>query len=303
MTGVDMRGRPCSFTGSDFDRRGLAAAAADVEGRPRFDEALAAFCSGVVAGFEGDHLTNRLMGQAGRFAMFAFLIARGGAPKGEGVTVGELTALLARRRLASPGRTHAMAGYLRDVGAIIPSEGRADGRERPLKPTPLMLAQAARWIENSLGPAALVTDLPAPAPELVRRPGFVAAYFAEMLAPYDAEGFILYDGFPEVEALMLRTGGYVLMIETLRTTRRTEDGRVVAELPSDALAERLVISRGQVRRMLELAGRSGWLARAPQGGRQVELAPFFAARLRLWVATELAWGADLARRAARLQAA
>jgi hypothetical protein len=287
-----------SFTGEDFNRGRLADAARAVERHPRFEEALAAFCEGVVASFEGDHLTNRVMGQAGRFAMLALLIARGAGRDAAGVTIGELITLLARRRLASPGRTHAMVRYMRDVGAVVASEAAGDGREKPLVPTAILMGQAARWIERSLGPAECVTALPEPAAVLVRRSGFVARYFVEMAAPYAAEGFILYDDFPEVEALMQHAGGYVLMIETLRTACRTDD-RIVADLPSSGLAARLVISRGQVRRVLRRAEENGWLRRAAGDRRTVELAPAFVACLRRWVATELAWGGDLARRASR----
>lgn len=287
-----------SFTGRDFDRRRLADAARDVERHPHFEAALTAFCEGVVASFEGDHLTNRLMGQAGRFAMLAFLIARGTGQADAGITLTELTTLLRKRRFASPGRTHAMARHLRDVGAVVVSDKADDGRERPLRPTAILMAQASRWIERSLGPAEHVTTLPAPAAALVQRPGFVQRYFAEMAAPYFAEGFILYDGFPEVEALMQHAGGYVLMIEMLRTATAV-DGAILSDLPSSALSARLVISRAQVRRMVRFAEESGWLRRAETDARTVELAPAFVRRLRQWVATELAWGSDLARRAVR----
>ncbi len=291
-----------SFTGADLDRRRLDEAARRAGAHPRFDAALEMFCAGVVDSFEGDRLSNRLMGQAGRFAMLAFTIALHAEHQAgrdtDGVTVTRLAALLGKRKLASPGRTHALVGVLRAAGAIEPAGPSPDNRERPLRPTALMLAQAARWVERSLAPAALVTPLPAPAADLVRRPGFVERYFAHMVAPYAREGFILYDGFPEIERMMKRQGGYVLMLEMLRTAQRSAAGTLSANVPSGPVAARLKISRAQVRSILRMAETRGWLALRARGSRVIELDPAFAARLRHWVATELAWGGDLARRAA-----
>ncbi len=289
---------PASFTGADLDRQRLDQAARRVGEHPRFEAALEMFCAGVVDSFEGDRLANRLMGQAGRFAILALLIALGGGRDGAGVTVTRLAELLGKRKPASPGRTHALAGALRAAGAIESAVQSSDNRERPVRATALMLAQAARWVERSLAPAELVTPLPARAADLARRPGFVERYFVHMVTPYIAEGFILYDGFPEVERIMQRAGGYVLMIEMLRTATWGAGGMLSAHIPSGTVAARLTISRAQVRSVLRMAEARGWLALRARGNRIVELDPAFAARLRHWVATELAWGADLARRAA-----
>lgn len=291
---------PPSFTGSDLDRGRLAAAALAVTRHENFAPALALFCRNVVAAFEAAPVANQLMGQAGRFAMLAVIIAldaeyRAGRDA-VGATVTRLAQLLGRRRLASPGRVHAMAAFLRQARMIEAAGRGADHRHRRLRPTALMIDQAARWVESSLSPCRMVDEIPAPVHDLVARPDFVAQFFVHMVAPFVREGFILYDDFPEVERLMQRTGGYVLMIDMLRTAVRTPGGAFVADIPPEAVAARMSISRAQVRSLLALAESEGWLTR---GRRVAELDAGFAATLQRWVATELAWGADLARRAAR----
>jgi hypothetical protein len=289
-----------SFTGADFNRERLRAATRQVRAHEAFPVALAQFCALVPSSFAAGAAANRLMGQAGRFAMMSLVIALGARHRDgldpEPVTVARLARILGRRRLASRNRTYAMAAFLHDTGAIAIDGGSGVGdlRMRPVKPTELLIRQAASWLANSLPPVALVTQLPAPAEQLAAEQSFVERFLQDMIAPYLAAGFILYDDFSDMEAVMQRTGGYALMIELLRAA---SNGDPNASMPSTAeLANRLHISRSQVRHVMTTGQKRGWLARASQD--KPALTPAFTESLSLWVAAELAWGGDLARRAA-----
>jgi hypothetical protein len=290
------------FTGAAFDLAGLDAAAAALMADPRFDAALVRFCDAVIAGFEGHWLAHRLMGDAGRFGLMAGVFhleaERLAGRRPEGVTTGGLVAFMERRRLASRRSVQAMVAFLRVAGALVPMAQRNLGRQRPLAPSDAMRETALRWLGGNLEGIAGIAELPAPGAELARRPGFMEAYFTAMAAPYVARGFILFDGMPPVEAMMTRSGGYVTMIELMRTARTGADGTILAEAPHGALAARLLISRSQARALTALAEREGWLKPLAPGGRAMRLSPEFHQTCRHWIAREIAWSADLAHGAA-----
>lgn len=288
------------FTGEAFDLGRLDAAASRVSGHPGFDRALKIFCDNVIESFEGDWLANRLMGDAGRFALMAMVfILEHRRQAGEdpvGATAARLAEFLALRKLASSNFTHAAIAYMRMSGALVHVEPVTDRRARPLRPGPALVSQARRWLASNLRGIAAMTALPSP-DEIVEREGFAEAYFVRMGWPYFDRGFILYDGFPAVEALMQRYGGYVLMLELTRGARIEAPGRIVADAPFGEISERLRISRSQVRSVIEMAEARGWLSAEGKGGRALRLDPAFHELCRAWVAREIAWGADLARAA------
>ncbi len=286
-----------SFTGADFDRERLRAAALEVRAHQAFPSAQAQFCELVATSFAAGAAANHLMGQVGRFAMMSLIIALGARYRDgldpEPVTVARLARILGRRRLASRNRTYALAGFLQDAGAIAIEGGSSIGdlRMRPIQPTEMMIRHASVWLAGSLAPTSLVTWLPAQPEKMASERAFVERFLQEMVAPYLAEGFYLCDGFPDIDALMRRTGGYALMIELLRSALSPG-----APPSTETLASRLSISRSQVRHVLALGLTRGWLVRGDRD--RPVLSPAFAETLSLWVATELAWGGDLARRAA-----
>jgi hypothetical protein len=290
------------FTGADFDPEKLAAATQDVLAHPAFEAALQCFCTGMIASFEGQRLANRLMGDAGRFALMAicFLLeeARRTGAEPHGATTARIAELLARRKLASPRATHSLIAMLRLAGALEPVSGTGDQRMRPLRPTALMIGQASRWLSYNLRGAAMIALLPGPVEALLAEPGFVAGYFARMGQPYVQHGFILYDGFPQIEQLMGRFGGYQMMLELTRSAVVSPTGALFADASIGALSDRLKFSRSQMRSILDMATREGWLNLHGRPDRAIEITPSFHALCRLWVARELAWSAELARHAA-----
>lgn len=292
---------PESFTGEAFDRIRLDAAAYAIADHPRFDEAVIDFCRSVVESFEGHWLANRLMSDAARFALTAMIIVQDAAYRNgsdaEGATIAKLVELLGIRKLASPGRVKAMVALLRMAGAVERAPSPSDRRKKRLQPTDLLMGQAVRWLERNLISTEIVTPLPAPVGMLVASREFIDGYFQTMAVPYINQGFILYDGLAEVEELMSHTGGYLIMLELARTAQSTPEGVVLAEAPSGPLAKRLMISRSQAGAILRLAERRGWLSLRARGGWTVELAPAFHRRIRHWLAREMVWSADMARRA------
>ncbi len=294
-----------SFTGEAFDRDRLAQAAGRVQAHPRFDEALQVFCGAVIAGFEDNRAAGILMGDAARFALMALVFVldhqRRTGEEPAGATSGRLAELLARRKLASPNFTHAAVEYLRAAGALVPVAS-TDRRTRPLAPGPGLIAQARHWLAGNLKGIAMLAELP-PAAELVQRPGFLDSYFRRMAWPYLTQNYILFDGFAPVQALMQRRGGYAILLELTRGARVDADGRIVVTTPMQAMAQRIGISRSQVRSVLSMAEAAGWLTREGRGDRRLALSADFHATCRDWVAVELAWGFDLARAASLASAA
>lgn len=296
LDGVSFTGAP--FTGAAFDRARLEAAAADVLAHPRFDAVLPLFCGRVVEAFEGHWLANRLMGDASRFALTALAFAlehgrlTGRHP--EGATVSAMADALARRKLASRRSVQATVAFLRFAGALEPAPGAPTRRGKPLRPTEAMRAGARRWVEANVDGVGALVPLPVPAAALVARPGFLDAYFARLAAPYLEHGFILYDGLPEIEAMMACSGGYLAILEVARRAAPDGTGAVTAEAPHGALARRAHVSRSQARSVMAMAEARAWLTPSDRGGRRLVLSPGFHDACRRWVAREIAWGADLA---------
>jgi hypothetical protein len=265
-----------------------------------FDTGLRLFCRHMLAIFDRRQPTYRLMGDAARFGLTSFIIVfdaeRRAGSNAEGATAGRLGEAM-KTRLASPGRVRAMIAYLVQSGYLAYAPPGLDLRIRTLVPTQALLAEAGRWLDGNLAATETVITFPEGFEALRRDADFLRRYFQAMAEPYFAEGFVLYDGFPEIEALMQHHGGYPTMLTWLDNAELQADGAIVSRSPSGDLAERLMTSRGHVRNLTALGAAHGWLTPRGKGGHEIVLAPAFHRQLQLWVATELVWSARLALRA------
>lgn len=188
---------------------------------------------------------------------------------------------------AGPRAVRGALGEAQVAGLISITPDRHDRRRHIVRPT-LRLAQIMGFgLAIRLKALEHVRPLPKPAADWAGRPATLALFLGRNVEAYAHGGFILSADYPEVAAFMERRAGYPLLLDLIASCRVVNGGVVATVSPSEAAAH-YGVSRAHVRKVLA----AGWLTLTGPGG-QLRLSAQSYARLRHWIALELAWTARL----------
>lgn len=250
---------------SDFESR-LDAVLADA----RLPEAMTVFARGLTELYAGPPQALPILGDLGRFAIVAGLFAAPGAATQADI-IGQMGPDLAgRARVAS----HLAA--LADAGAIEPEA--ADGRARPVRPTPWLEALMLRWLAAMIVPARPWWREPGPPPEPSGPE--LASYLGQILAA-NRSGLNAFTTVPGVWRMMMLSGGHLFMLELVLASdgaRRIGEG---LSFSRRAFAARYGVSRPHAVDLTAEAQGLGWLTRSDG---HVVLTDAFAHEARRWCA-------------------
>lgn len=254
-------------------QRRFAEASAAVLGDPRFPQTLPHFCRVIAEVWAHLRRVGLPVDDAGSFSAAVVVIVTEGA-----LSATEVEEFCAVMKLASRHRARALLDALQAKGFIERGKDPGDARRVMLRATPLLIGHFQRWI-------AALADVTAPwsgvAAADVDEP-MVRQYLGVIAEAYRA-GFVLYQGFPVVEAFMHRRSGYSLLLSLLG--RAGPDGAATLNRAQFATAHG--VSRPHVVVLLREAEARGWLTRGRADA--VTLAPPVIDETRRWIASEIAW--------------
>jgi hypothetical protein len=211
-----------------------------------------------------------------------------------GITPGQLADFFATQLpgalRAGPSQLKAMLAHARLQGLLMPAPGGADGRQRPLLPTPLLQRILCQWVAGFLHAAEGDPAFPLPATpaRMVAVPGLVADVFSYRLAAVTEDRFVLFESLPALGWVLRHDHGYRCFLHMVQAGVMQADGTLRVPLSTAELARRAGAARGTVRQLLADAAAQGWLhAEAPALGWRWTAA---ATRTALhWIALELTW--------------
>ena len=183
--------------------------------------------------------------------------------------------------MASATRVRTLVDMLQHHGAIeiVPSE--RDRRSLRLVPTDLLHDTHLVWLESVLPAVTEMFVLPPLQADREALRGLARRYATSIMLRNLMDRFTIFDGFPEVETFMNRRHGYLLVLELA-----CHDG-LHTEVRRAEAAKRYGVSPAHIATLLADAEKKGWLTRVPRAS-DVELSSWFAERLDIWVAREIA---------------
>lgn len=150
------------------------------------------------------------------------------------------------------------------------------------------------WFSANLEAVELMHPFPELASRLGKQPDMLYRIFAYGVSAYAHNGFFLSEDFPMVRAFMKRSNGYLVLMALIASAETDSQGNLIAAAPSQELAQRLSVSRGTVRNVLNQAQKAGWLSVMSRGSHQVMLSREFADICDDWMSMEIAWMSALA---------
>lgn len=249
---------------------GVARIAAD----PRFPGAALRFCETVPAAWVRLEASGLPINDAGGFAFAALLIVGHGH-----ATEATLTRAMASAVLASRDRVRALIDRFEQMGHLVRAS-IGHGRESRLAATPALAGALRGWLQTLAAPG-----LPWHAIGIDRIDDPATARYLALQVEAAARGFLLYQGYPAVAALMHRRAGYGLLLLLLRLSLKS---RASPHPFSRArFARQSGVSRAHVTALLRWCEAQGMLRRAGQNA--IAIDTVFLDELRCWVAAELFW--------------
>ena len=252
-----------------------------------FDQALAAFCQGMVGSYTGRRLANIGLGHTLGWLVSVLVIYLDYAAP-EATTSTKLSEFCVAGGLAGAKAVKGAIRVLQSFELIAEETHPTDRRAKRLRPTQLLLDIHSENIVARLAALEIVQPLPAPAREWGRERNVMLAFFGGNIEALAQSGFRLYDGFPEIRAFMDRACGYLILLDILNGVARASDGVLASTASPSAIATRFDISRTHVRKLLVMARDEGWLRLELRHDR-ISLDPAFHQRLRHWIALEFVW--------------
>lgn len=269
------------------DRTALDQDARALRADPDFDQAVRAFCRGMIETHAGRRLANIGLGHTLGWAV-AVLIVYLDHVSPEGTTTAQLVDLCTKGGLGGPKAVRGAIGTLLAFELIAEEDHPTDRRARRLRPRPLLLDIQADNVAARLAALEIVQPLPAPARDWGRQRDVMLAFYGGNVEAFARHQFRLYDGFPEIQAFMDRASGYLLLLELLQNCGPAAGAGIPTAIQPSALAPRVDVSRTHLNKLLAAARDEGWLAIGPRSG-EVFLAPDFHQRLQHWIALEMVW--------------
>lgn len=269
------------------DRAALDQEARALRAHPDYDQAVRAFCRGMIDTHAGRRLANIGLGHTLGWAV-AVLIVYLDHVSPEGTTTAQLVELCTRGGLAGPKAVKGAISTLLSFELIGQDDHPNDRRAMRLRPLPLLLDIQADNVAARLAALEIVQPLPAPANDWGRQREVMLAFYGGNVEAFARHQFRLYDGFPEIQAFMDRASGYLLLLELLRNCGPADSAGIPSAVAPSALAPRMDVSRTHLNKLLVAARDEGWLAIKPRSG-EVFLAPDFHQRLQHWIALEMVW--------------
>lgn len=299
-----LRHPPRQWRPDTLDREALYACAREIRGHPRFPLARRRFAANMLSAYESHPPLARLMRTEDQLAFQAFVLMlhhrRDPADPDSGPTysrlcefygVGDVASRTVVKKLLALNK---LRGHLQ----VLPG---TRGRRR-IVPTESLLSTMGVWFGANLAAVECLEPLPRPAAQLGARADLLCEVLSYGVCAYLHSGFVLSLDYPEVRAFMAREQGYLVLMalaESMSHEPALPTGSVAARAPSLALGQRLGVSRGTVRNLLNMALQQGWVLSIGRGGHDVMLSPGFAQRCTEWMSLELAWMSGMVQAACR----
>lgn len=275
-----------------MDRKAFYAATKALQQLPQFDDAARGFAGNMLEAFSASPPLNRLLRSEEQLGFVACVLmlrhTRNPDDPSTGATYTRLVEIFAMLGVGSPTLIRAIVSLaqLRSQVRYIPNK---DKRIKELEPTEKMMGILRVWFRSNLDAVQLIEPLPLPAADLVAMPGLLELTFTYSVQAYIHDGFILAEKLPPVRAFMQRNHGYLVLMKIIHTKHRATDGRLLASVPIESLARRIMLARGTVRNILKMALDKGWITHIGRGGHEVELSEEFARLCDDWMGLEFVW--------------
>jgi hypothetical protein len=283
---------PNDWKPGSLDRAAFYAAAKDLQQHAHFDEAARGFAGNMLDVFSACPPLNKLLRSEGQLAFVAFILmldqTRNPDDPASGATYTRLLEMFNLQGLGSPTLIRAIVALAQLRGQVryVPTK---DKRVKALEPTEEMMGILRVWFRSNLEAVQRIEPLPLPVQNLVEMPGLLALTFTYAIQAYLHDHFILPESVPQLRAFMQRNHGYLVMMKLIKTKHRSPDGRLLASVPVQSLASRIMLARGSVRNVLNMARDEGWIKRIERGGHEVELSDEFVDICDKWMGLEFVW--------------
>lgn len=295
-----LRNCPSAWNAETLDRGALRTCARAMRQHPRFDLAQRRFALNMLEAFENHRPLNRLLRGEGELAFLAFVLSlhygRDNGDPESGATYSRVIELFGLLKLGSPTLVKALLALARLRGQLQ-VETVSGSRTKLLVPTDKLINTLLIWFHANLSAVEWIEPLPEPATVLAAKPEMLYQIFSYAVDAYVHNHFFLSEDFPPVRAFMARNHGYLILMALIASAERRADGRIIASAPSADLAQRLSLSRGTVRNMLNQARHHGWVTSISRGSYEIELSAEFAELCNDWMSMELTWMSGVARTA------
>ena len=247
--------------------------------------------------FERHPPLNRLLRNEGQLAFAAFILmlhhSRDPADPSSGATYSRMVEMFGLLDVGSPTLIKAVIALARLRGHVH-YVATDDRRLKVLAPTDKLIDTLRVWFRANLNAIESIEPLPMASEAMASVPGVMEQTFTYSVQAYIHDRFILSEDFPPVRAFMQRTHGYLVLMALIQSKHLGGDGRWHASVPVGDMASRLMLSRGSVRNLLNMAKHGGGLTQAGKGGHDLLLSDDFSAMCDDWMSLEFAWMAGLA---------
>ncbi len=238
---------------------------AALRAHPGFERAMIVAANGIIAGFDGNPLVNRVMNDRGRslFAVGALYLDATPDAFGRRLTPARMIDLATSMGLGSAGRAKAMLALLRWGGYLVPAQsedpsrstGAGDRRERPLAPTEKLRAVVRERWRTFFVALALIRPEGAAALAGLSDAGFERAFVAELGSAFRA-GFRPLDRAPLLGPVSERDAGLVVMLVLVVASHEGGPPPPIARI-----ASRFGVSRAHILDVLREAEAGGLIRR------------------------------------------
>lgn len=291
---------PRHWQAGTLDVAGLHRTADTLSRQPGFVDAVRHFAACWQAAYDGNPVLVSSMRNNARYVLMVACLwldhVRDPARPADSITRARLLAFYERlgRGLvtASPWRVKDMLASARASGLLQPAPRPLDSRVHPLEPSPALRQAMADWVAGFLRGVAPVLPLPAPPERMVQRPGVVGEIFRYRISALLEDRYAINQGLPALRWITDREKGYHLFLSLMRSVELQPDGRAVARVVPQHLADRAGLARNTARNFLQACVDQGWLLPAPH--HRLVLAPAFFDEALQWFGREFVWMHTLA---------
>lgn len=248
--------------------------AGEILSHPRYPTAREAFVEAILALYEHDPASNRLV-EAGRGVLFIVIMCLHArydqADRTTWPTLRLVTQSTVLHNVSSPRRIHSLITQFIGAGYIEARLSPRDGRVRILTPTAKMLQEDQDWLVAHYRPLQALFPEPGYARIIGRDPSFQLAHRL-VASSFFALGAEIMAAHPTVMQFMSRESGMTILIKLMQLAGRTRPATREEIFYSD-IGKRFGVSRTHVRKILQEAQRGGLLRLSKDGGRFVEVMP------------------------------
>ena len=258
---------------------------------PAFDGALRAFCIGLADLHADPAFTNAGLAKTLRWAVAALLVHLDDIAPAS-VRAATLSRLCATGGLGTRNTVAAALAVFRKAGLVTEAPSAGDRRIHVFRPTAQLNAMIVNSFAVRLRSVAMVHALPLPPDGWAAEPGVFHRFLTGLVTAYVQDGFRPYGDCPEARSMVEHQSGYAFLLTLMAGALRYGD-RVTVHVSLADTAARFAVSREHVGKLIGIGVSEGWLTQTGAAGRLMIAAPAHD-RLRRWIATEIAWTAQLA---------